>query len=238
MKRLLYADSVKINDAISVRIPTVGEVWDDEEDYFAAVSSIISTPYDMMVQLDEAGIDFTTINSFDLFRLLFSNLQDMNTTLVFGDLDLSKFEPAINEKTKEIVLLNSQDNIVIDRAVHEEISSCIRRILQIKKVVMKPGNEEGRKYMIRIAKMNQRRQRRLAEKKDTSQLEDLIISMVNTSEFPYTYESVREISIHQLYLSMNQVAHKINFDNNMHGYYAGTVKIEDLKPEDRTWLKS
>ena len=237
MKHILYADSVKINDAISIRIPTVGEVWDDEDNYFTAVSAIISTPYDMMVQLDAVGVDFTTINAFELFCMQFGVLQDMNTELVFGDLDLSKFVPAMNRKTSEMVLYDSENNLVIDRAIHEDISNCIKRILQIKKEAKKPGNDEARTYMIRIAKMNMRKQKRLAEKKDTSQLEDIIISLVNSGEFPYDYESVRNISIHQLYLSLNQIAHRIRYDNTMGGYYAGTIRFEDLKQEDRSWLK-
>lgn len=170
--------------------------------------------------------------------MLFNNLKDINTELIFGDLALDKFVPAINRKNNELVLLNEDDNIIIDRAVHEQISSGIKRILQIKKEAKKPGNEEGRKYMIRIAKMNLKRQKRLALNKDTSQLEDIIISLVNTKEFSYTYESVRGMSIYQLYLSMNQIAHKIQFDNTMHGYYAGTIKLEDIKLNDRTWFKS
>lgn len=238
MDRLLYADHIKINDAISVMIPTVGEVWDNEDEYFSNVYSIISTPYDMMVQLDDMGIDFTTITTFELFCLMFNNLRESDTSMIFGDLDLKKFEIALNKKTNEVILFNEQDNIVIDRAIHEEISKSVKKILQIKKPVKKPGNEEGRKYMIRIARMNQRKQLRLAKDKETSQLEDVIISMVNTAEFPYTFESVRDISIYQLYLSMGQIDHKIKFDNCMHGYYAGAVKLEDLSMADRSWLKT
>lgn len=238
MKRLLYADHIKINDAISIQIPKVGDVWDNEDDYFGAVTSIISTPYDMMVQLDEAGIDFTTISTFELFCRMFSRLQEMDTSLVFGDLDLTKFELAVNRKTNELVLIDEEEGIVIDRAIHEDISNNIKRILQINKPVKKPGNEEGKKYMIRIAKMNLRKQKRLLEKKDTSQLEDIIVSLVNTPEFPYTFETVRDISIYQLYLSLNQISHKIKYDNTMHGYYAGTIKFEDISLTDRTWIKS
>ena len=238
MQHLLYADHIRITDAISIGIPTVGEVWDCEDDYYAASSMIISTPYDMMVQLDDAGIDFTTISTFELFCMQFANLQKMDTSLIFGDLDLSLFEPAINQNTNELVLLNSANNYVIDRVIHEEISKAVKRILQIQKPVKKPGNEEAKSYLIRIARMRQRKAKRLAESKETSQLEDLIISLVNTPEFPYTYETIRDISIYQLYASMNQIAHKIRYDHTMNGYYAGTVKIEDLSMDERTWLKS
>lgn len=237
MESILYTDRIRINDAISVHIPMVGEVFDHEDDYFSAIMMITSTPYDMMVQLDDIGIDFTKINKFDLFCLMFSKLQETDTSLVFGDLDLSCFREAINEHTNERVLYDDVHNLVIDRAVHEQISQACKRVLQMSKPEKKPGNEEGRLYMIKIARMNLRKQQRLARDRKTSQLEDLIISMVNTAEFPYNYHTVRDISIYQFYMSLNQVAHKINFDNVMHGYYAGAVKFEDLKKEDRTWMR-
>ena len=57
MPKLLYADRYQINDKIHVRIPTVGEVLENEDAYFEIVYSIVATPYDMMVQLDESGLD-------------------------------------------------------------------------------------------------------------------------------------------------------------------------------------
>ena len=235
---VLYQDHVFINDAISIRVPSVGDVIDDEDNFFAAVTSVISTPYDMMVQLDDAGIDFTEIDNFGLFCMMINNLRDGSGSILFGDLDFSKFEMAFNKKTNEVVLLDEENGLVIDRAVHEQMAVAVRKILQIKKNVKKPGNEEGKKYMLKIARMNQKRQRRLAKDKETTQLEDIIISLVNNREFPYNYETVRDISITQLYLSLNQVGHKINYDNIMRGYYAGTIKLEDIKHDERTWLRS
>ena len=123
MRGVLFSDSVRINDAISVRIPLVGDVWENEDDYFAAVSSIISTPYDMMVQLDDNGIDFSKLDKFELFCMLFGGLQKMDTRLIFGELDLTKFSLAKNTKSNELVLYDSGHGIAIDRAVHEQIST-------------------------------------------------------------------------------------------------------------------
>ena len=237
MEKILYADHIRINDVISIYIPTVGEVCDAEDEYFAAVSMIVSTPYDMIVQLDDAGVDFSTIDTYELFCMMFSSLQKIDTRLIFGDLDLAKFELMMNEKTEELVFYDRTNGVVIDKAIHTQIRDELRRLLQLKKNEKKPGNEEGRKYMIKIARMQQRRQRREAKAKTTSQLEDIIISLVNTSEFKYDYQTIRDISIYQLYLSMNQIQHKIQFDNIMSGYYAGTIKHEDLRKEDKTWIR-
>lgn len=238
MAGLLYAKSLPINDSLAIRVPTVGEILDDEDTYFEIVSTIIATPYDMMVQLDDAGIDFTKISSFELFCLTIGNLQDKDTSLVLGDLSMKRFAPAVNGETNEMVLVDVDQKIVIDAAVHELMCSAIRKILWIKKNEKMPANEEAKRYMLSRARRKLKRMEREKQQKDKSQLENLIIGLVNTEQFPYNYQTVRDITIYQFYSSLHQISHKIKFDNTMIGYYAGTVKLEDLSLEDRTWFNS
>lgn len=237
MAGLLYAKQCPINENISVCIPSVGEVLDNEDEFFEMVSTVVATPYDMMVALDDVGINFTKINDFDLFMLMFGNLQHRDTSLLFGDLCFDNFAPAINKETNEMVLVDIEKDIVIDRTIHHEIATVIRRILSLERNDKKAGNDEARKYMIERARVKQKRKAKKTDKYK-SQIEDIIVSLVNAEEFPYNYQTVRDITIYQLYSSLNQISHTIHFDNTMIGYYAGTVKIEDLKPEDRTWLRT
>lgn len=235
MSSRLYKDSIEISKSISVLVPTVGQIIDSEDDYYQAVCMIVATPYDMMVQLDDAHIDFTQIDEFELFILLFENLRAVNTSLIFGDLDLSGLKPERFDGTGEIVLRDSERDIVIDRIVHASLCDNIREMLHMEKHDKKPGNEEARKYLI---DRERRRQRRAGNKRKGSQLEKYIVALVNTEQFPYNYETVRNISIYQFYASLNQIAHKIKFDNTMTGYYAGTIKFDDLSPADRTWIQT
>lgn len=237
MAGLLYAKQCPINENISVCIPSVGEILDDEENFFEIVSTVVATPYDMMVPLDDAGIDFTKLTDFDLFMLMVGNLQNRDVSLLFGDLSFDSFAPAINKETKEMVLVDMERDIVIDRVIHRDIANMVRKILSLERNEKKAGNEEARKYMIERARIKQKRRAKKTDKYK-SQVEDIIISLVNAEEFPYNYQTVRDITIYQLYSSLNQISHTIHFDNTMIGYYAGTVKIEDLKPEDRTWLRT
>lgn len=235
MPSKLYKNSIEISKAISVLVPTVGQIIDNEEAYYQAICMIVATPYDMMVQLDDAHINFTQIDEFELFILLFENLKTMDTSLVFGDLDLSGLKPERFEGTGEIVLRDADNDIVIDRIVHASLCDNIREMLHMEKNDKKPGNEETRKYLI---DRERRRQKRAGYKRKGSQLEKYIVALVNTEQFPYDYETVRNISIYQFYASLNQIAHKIKFDNTMTGYYAGTIKFDDLSPADRTWIQT
>lgn len=233
----LYARRIPISQGIEIVVPCVGDILDKQEEYFATIYSIISTPYDMMVQLDDAGIDFTKINDFDLFCIMFNRLKKMDTTLVFGELDLSGFRPAVNNGTKEIVLRDEENDITIDRIVHNSICEEIRDMLKIEKNDKKPGNDEARIYELNKARKRLERAKKKQKKnRGFTQLEKYIVSLVNSSEFPYDYNSVLELTITQFYASLTQVIKRVRYDKTMVGYFAGTIDIDSLPTEDRTWI--
>lgn len=205
----------------------------DEEGYYALVQILTAMPIDLMCQLDDYGIDFTTIDDYELFLLLFPGICSQNTNMIFGDLDLKQFKLATNEKNGTTVLYNSKDDIVIDRAIHDKIADILRTIHHLEKDTRKPGNKEAQKYMIDRAKKKLKRER---DKVRTSQLEPLIISMVNTEQYKYNFATTRDLSIYQFNESVRQIINKVDYDNRMHGVYAGTVSIKDLSQDDLNWI--
>lgn len=230
---MLYQTAYKINDRIKIRIPTVGEIADNEDSYEEAVSLIVSTPYDMMVLLDDHGIDFTKINSWDLFCYLFGHIQNTDMSLIFEDLDLTGLHIAVHKEHGQRVIIDKNENVIFDQLIHDQAAKALRKILFLKENNKTAGNEDARKYLLKKARKKLLRNKR---KQKESQLEKFIVSLVNTSEFPYDYSSVRDISIYQFYSSLHQISHKIHFDNTMIGYYAGTVKASDLDPKSMNWL--
>ena len=230
---LLYKREYEINDNIKVTIPTVGEIIENEDEYYSLVQTFTAMPIDVMAQLDEVGIDFTQINEWDLFRMLFNGLKVIDTHLILGGLDLSKFEPAINEENNTLVLIDREHDIKIDRAIHDQIASVLRKIHHLEKDMRKPGNEEAKKYLIERAKTKLKRQKK---RKKVSQLEQLIVALVNTEQFKYNFDGTLGMSIYQFNESVRQIINKIDYDNRMHGVYAGTISVKDLSQDDLNWL--
>lgn len=230
---LLFKRECIITPHISVFIPTVGEILDNEDDYNLVTSLLTAMPIDMMVELDDVGIDFSTINEYDLFIIFFDVLKRLNTSLVFGELDLTKFDKGINEKTGEWIVRDRNTGVTINRVVHSQIADTLRKIHHYEKNLRKPGNEDARKYMIERARKKRLRNR---GRKEGSQLEQLIVALVNTSEFHYGFEGTRELSIYQFNESLRQILKKVEFDNRMIGVYAGTVNAKELSQDDLNWL--
>ncbi len=230
---LLYKREYAINEHIKILIPTVGEVLDREDDYYSMVSMLTAMPVDFMVQLDDIGVDFTAISEYELFLLLFNALKDRDTSLIFDGLNLKEFMPAVNPQNSMLVLRDMSTGAVIDRGVQGRIASVLRKIHNLKRNNRKPANKEAREYMLQRAREKMRRRSRRTM---DSQLEELIVAMVNTEQFHYGFEGTRELSIYQFNESVRQVIKKIDYDNRMHGVYAGTVNAKELSQDDLNWL--
>lgn len=239
---MLYKTEQRINDYITVRIPTVGEIINHDggvDDYYNMVSLIVSTPYDMIAQLDEAGIDFTEIDCWDLFCILYKELKGRDLSLLFKDLNFDDFEPAINQQNGDVVLINMKTGAIIDREAHRKICEFLCKILNIEVKDKRPGNEEAKKYMIDRAKRKLKIARRKSNANNTdesSQLEQLIIALVNTSEFSYNYNTVLDLTIYQFNASLRQIIKKVRYDNLMIGCYAGAVDMNDINQNELDWI--
>lgn len=232
-QNFLYKKQAAINDHISIVIPTVGEILDNEDAYYNLVSIITAMPIDMMVPLADAGIDFTTLNEWELFLLMFGGLKSQDTHLIFGELDLTKFQLAVNGQNGTPILLDKEHDIVIDRAIQAQIANILRKIHHLEKDMRKPANEEAKKFMIERARAKQRRNR---NRKEDSQLEMLIIAMVNTEQYKYDFESTRGLSIFQFNESVRQIINKVDYEHRMYGVYTGTINAKELSQEELNWL--
>lgn len=230
---LLYQKRYVINEFISIVIPTVGEIIDNEDEYYNLVSILTAMPVDLMCQLEDVGIDFTSINEYELFLLMFAGFKSQDTSLIFGDLDLSKFEIAVNEDNGNVILLDKEHNIKIDRAIYGQISGVLRKIHHLEKNRRKPANDEAKQFMLKRAREKMKRRK---NRKEDSQLESLIVAMVNTEQYKYDFEGTRELSIYQFNESVRQVIRKVDYDNTMYGIYAGTIDAKKLSQDDLNWL--
>lgn len=233
---LLRVKDYKINEKISVHVPTVDEIFEfGDQKYYSMAQTLIATPFELMVELDDIGIDYETITDYQLFVLMMESLavQEDNTSILFSDLNLKNFREAVNTKNKERVLWDEKNDIVIDQMIALEICNAIRKIHFWDAPIGRAGNVEAKRYLI---ERNRTKKQRLAKKPYKSFLESMIISLVNTEEFPYNYETVMGLSIYKLNASWRQIQKKKHWEQTMNGVYFGTVDTAKINLEKISWL--
>jgi len=275
-KNLLQTDKIMITPDIYIKIPTVREILENEILYYNITYAFTATPFQCMVQLDDIGIDYTTIDEWQLFienflsyshsitelnktilmikhqmekitekKILSKKEQELNQykqlldnfnislNYIFDNLQIEGFQLCYDKESNEEVLLNCTTGVRIDKKTYLIIAEFIRKINLYKHVKYKPANENAKKYLI------EKERRKLKRNKNHNEpyLEKMIISLVNTSEFPYNYKDCMYLSIYQFNQSLKQIQHKIDFDNTMIGVYAGTISVKDMENKDSlSWI--
>lgn len=233
----LETDKVYITDNIYIRIPTVGEVLKNERLYYDIVSSLTASPFQFMVQLDDIGIDYTTINNYQLFMMFFPLFAKNDLSIIFGNLNTKDYG-MYKDKTNDTTILYSPTNGMdykIDELIYNKIAWTLRKINNLEEVKSKPGNEEAKKYLL---EKERRKQKRLLKKKHKPYLEKLIIALVNRPEFKYNYEETLNLSIYKFNQSFKQIQTSITFDNTMIGVYAGTVDTTKMADKSSlSWIQ-
>lgn len=235
MTNLLYSDHIKVDDEITLTIPTVGEVIDSDGLYDAIVSTFTATPRDLMVELDDLGIDYNEIEEYDLFLMLSQSLKTMDTSILFGGLNFSQYNIA-ESPSGEIILLNEDTGNYIDKFKYMYLCDTLCKINFITRNNKKAGNNAAKSYLIQKERRKKKRAKRKAKKQENP-INGLIISLVNTAEFKYDYSTVLDLTIYQFNASLHQIIDKVNFDKLMIGVYAGTVDTKGMSPKRLSWIK-
>ena len=233
-KSLLNLDKINITETISLRIPTVGEILEDEQAYYSIISSLTASPRQYMVQLADMGIeDWTQISDYELFMLLFPMFAKSDLSIIFGDMNTKDYDVYMDNSNDTKILYSPINGIdyKIDEFIYTQITDMLRKINNIEKVKTKPGNDEARRYLL---EKERKRQKRNANKPYEPYLEKLVVALVNRPEFKYNYEETMNLSIYKFNQSFKQIQTSITFDNTMIGVYAGTV--DTTKLQDKSCL--
>lgn len=239
-KSLLNQKSVEITDRLTLHIPTVGEILNDQAIYFSLVSIMTSTPLQYMVQLDDMHIDYTKISDFDMFRLFFPVYARQDISILFGDLALDDIYAGHDNSTNLEVLYSPKSGVKIDEYVYWKMAKLMRQIHLIKYNRAMPKGEHTKKYLLDKERRHLKNLERMRKKKEFEQsdFEKLVIALVNNQSFKYDYDSVNQLSIYNFYQSFQQIQHEINFNNVMRGIYAGTIDTSKLTDKSvLSWIK-
>lgn len=231
---ILLSDEYKINDRLVIKQPTLREVIKfGENRYFSLVGRLTAYPSDMMSELFDIGIDYENISDFDMFIFMCKTIPVSESSILFGDLDLSSME-LVPSDIGEPMLLDSKSGIRIDRSIHNRIFKYLVEVHGIEKDHKRAGNAHTKRVLIEL----DREEKALAQKKEyTSSLGNLISSMVNIDGFKYNYQTVQDITLYQLMDAVHRVQIIKSSLALLQGSYSGMIDTSKINKEHFNWLR-
>lgn len=242
---LLGRKTYKVNDKITVNIPTVrltrGENVEDENDFWSEVNLFTVSPDDMVCELDDLGIDFTKMSDYSLFIFLYSVQREEKISRSANDLlfaDFNLWNLKLLERENGYALVNEDGETIIDEEVYGELSDLITFITgHDKPKRFKPVNEMARQRWIKkerrkkeIEKEKQKRQK--GKRQSGGVLDGIILRLVCNANFPYNFETVNDVTLFDLLYSLKQIEKDTSVSDLMQGRLVG----DDLKKYSKEQL--
>ena len=104
--KIYRGEDFVVSKHIVLHQPTLNEICEyGERDYYSMIYNFTATPQSLKVQLWDMGIDYTEITPYQLFyQLLYKMYSQEKTSIIFGDLDFTKFQ-VMQRKDDESIFL-------------------------------------------------------------------------------------------------------------------------------------
>lgn len=104
--KIYRGENFVVSKHIVIHQPKLSEICDyGEREYYQMIYQLTATPQSMKWQLWDAGTDYTTITAFELFyKLIYRMFDQEKTSIIFGDLDLTKFQVGQKKEDNSICL--------------------------------------------------------------------------------------------------------------------------------------
>ena len=230
--RLYSGSNIVLDNGIIIKQPTLLEVIDfGEREYFSSLYTLTSVGADLKWQLFQVGIDYTTIDDYDLFvNFLFPSLinknEDRNPLELFCNINLNDFVKAINNKNQQLILLNQKTNRIIDRMTYRQIVDYVRKINFLTRNNEVPANEVTKEILIEDAKEDY-------EKNKNKPFESILLPLVSfyKAKCGVSMNDMLKTPLYQLFYDLRRV-NIINESNLLlQSAYSGFASLKGVDSE-------
>lgn len=248
--KLLRGRPIQINEFITLNQPRIGEIEEcGEQNFINTFWLICSSAWDMPAAFDDMGVDFMTVPDWDYFMQTVRGMPVDIMKMIFGELDFSRLElcgKVVEDGSKEVVLANVEPmvyrdktydagELMITKADYDAFIPYVREMIGFQHKGRKAKNRATAKILIQDDRKSRERNK---NKPYESTLLNAIISLVNTEEFAYTYESVFDITIYQLMKSLIQIQGKKQAIALLQGSMGGFVDTSKIPSKNFQWMYS
>ncbi len=236
--KIYRGENFVVSKYIVLHQPTIDEITNyGEDEYYSMIYQLTATPQSMKVWLWDMGIDYTTITPFELFySILYRLYPQENTSIIFGNLDLTKFKIMHRKDNGSILLYQIVDNepVIIDEFTYNMIMDYLRQAHIIHKDEKIPANETTKMILIEDDREEQLKNK---NKEYHSQLKNLISSMINCEGFKYNHSQVWDMKINAFMDSVKRISKIKNADLLLQSGYSGFgVSLKDIDKKQLDWL--
>lgn len=251
--------SISFENTLFLHQPTLNEITDvlgenGDMEFYNGLWLMCSCAYDMPSVLYDMKKNFMKVSDWEFFRMMAPSVNPDVLSLILKEADGSGFsfygfgeyEREQND-IKDIVLYRPEmqdeetgeikPEMLIDETFYLRMIPTIREMIGFVHKGKKAGNRQTLKLLIELDKKDRAK---ASKKKDSneSSIFNMVVSLVNTEECSYNYESIFDLTIYQLLKSFQQIQGKKAAVALLQGSCSGFVDTSKIPKEDMSWIYS
>lgn len=250
--------NISFDDVLFLHQPTLNEITEalgenGDSEFYNALWLMCSAAYDMPSVMYDMKKNFMKVSDWEFFRMMAPTTNPEVLSLIlkesngsgFSFFNFGEYERELNG-VKDIVLYRPEyededGNIIpemmIDEQFYLKMIPVIQEMIGFTHKGKKAGNRSTLKLLIELDKKDRAK---AARKKDSdeSSIFNMVVSLVNTEECKYNYETIFDLTIYQLLKSFQQIQGKKAAMALLQGSCSGFVDTSKIPKEDMSWTYS
>ena len=226
---------------ITILSPSIGDVIAlGESKFYSAINLFVANTTSYRLFLWDLQLDWNEVSVFELFCMIYKNIDPDASKLLFGDLDFSLFEPKIlnvDETTKKLILANAEQNVEIDEDVYQQIHQYLQLMFNMHPEELLTTEDRMKKWWISKDRREQERKAKKKESEKQYSIQPVISALVNHPGFKYKLQELREVGVAEFYDSVQRLQIYEQSNALLHGIMGGFVSGKDIKPEQYNFMR-
>lgn len=190
-----YVVPCEYGNPITLYQPTIQDFINyGENDVYSLIMPFISNSTTYRLQLWKNGIDWNHVSDYEMFMQLFSGDHSKCSHIIFGDLNIEKFEHVVDTKSDlpKVVLFNYEQNVLIDENVYKHMAAYIQAMFNIKPKV---EFAKGKSNKLDCIFEDEQKLKHQKKEKEESNMLNMISFCLNHPGFKYKKNELKEVGI-------------------------------------------
>lgn len=236
----LVIDEDGVRGSVTVKSPTIGDIVEiGESKFYSTLSVLVGNPTQFRLMLWNSGIDWCTITDFQMFSMMYKELDADVVNLLFDNIDFSKFEVygrPQEDGTEEIFLYDEESDTEITELVYQYFHQYLQNVFN-----MKPEREVTPDKMLKEAWIRkdtvELKQKEKKGDKSSFSFVPLISSYINHPATKYKLRELKEVGVAEFFDSLKRIQLYEHATAVLRGMYSGFVDSKHIDPTSYDFMK-
>jgi len=243
--KLYFGEPLIINEdgvrgSVTVKSPTIGDILTiGESKFYSTLSILVGNTTQFRLMLWEAGIDWNTITDFQMFMIMYKQLDQDVVDLLFDNINFQNFEPYARTKedgSEEEFLYDESTDTEITELVYQYFHQYLQNVFNMKPERELTPDKMLKEWWIRKDK-NELRQKEKKGESSSFSFVPLISSYINHPATKYKLKELKEVGIAEFFDSLKRIQLYEHATAVLKGMYSGFVNSKDIDPSSYDFMK-